>query len=114
MDYNLWPTNDAQSGKDVCGTHFSDQQMHVDNYLVPGEGGRYPHLSNWVNHLLNTTALLVKLDFKAPYRSAVVPSVSGISDFYAAQYGTTVDKEKSSNFTTVWGRRYKQCHLMLR
>ena len=66
------------------------------------------------NHLLNTTALLVKLDFKAPYRSAVVPSVSGISDFYAAQYGTTVDKEKSSNFTTVWGRRYKQCHLMLR
>ena len=32
--------NEAQSGKDVCDTHFLHQQIHVDNYLVLGEGGR--------------------------------------------------------------------------
>ena len=34
--------NEAQSGKDVCDTHFSHQKAHVDAcmYLVQGEGGR--------------------------------------------------------------------------
>ncbi|KAL5484263.1 hypothetical protein EMCRGX_G020727 [Ephydatia muelleri] len=32
--------NKAQSGKDVCDTHFSHQQTQVDAYLVQGDGGR--------------------------------------------------------------------------
>eukprot|EP00731_Ephydatia_muelleri_P037223 Em0421g4a len=32
--------NEAQSGKDVCDTHFSHQQTQVDAFLAQGEGGR--------------------------------------------------------------------------
>ena len=32
--------NEAQSGKDVCETHFSHQQTQVNAYLVQGDGGR--------------------------------------------------------------------------
>lgn len=32
--------NEAQSGKNVCDTHFSHQQTQVDAYLVKGNGGR--------------------------------------------------------------------------
>ena len=32
--------NEAQSGKDVCDTHFSHQQSRVEAYLVQGNRGR--------------------------------------------------------------------------
>ena len=34
----------------------------------------------------NTTVLLVKPDFGAPYHTASIPAISGISTFYATQY----------------------------
>ena len=54
---------------------------------------------------MNTTVLLLKLDFKAPYRTTVVPNVSGISDFYAAQYVTTVNEEKIVRFFHSLGQK---------
>ena len=100
--------NEAQSGKDVCDTHFSHQQTHVDTCLMQGEGGRKVSTPKQLavalmeNPIMNTTVLLLKLDFKAPYRTTVVPNVSGISDFYAAQY---VTRRKLSDSFTVWGRK---------
>ena len=102
--------NEAQSGKDVCDTHFSHQQTHVDNYLVQGEGGRKVSTPKQLavalmeNPVRNSTVLLVKLDFKAPYRFAVIPTIMGISDFYAAQYVTTMDDQKIIRFYNSLGQ----------
>ena len=87
--------NEAQSGKDVCDTHFSHQQSQVEAYLVQGNCGRKLSTPKQLavalmeKSLSNTTVLLVKPDFKAPYRSKVIPAISGISEYYAAQYATT-------------------------
>eukprot|EP00731_Ephydatia_muelleri_P035072 Em0095g2a len=103
--------NEAQSGKDVCDTHFSHQQTHVNTYLIQGEGGRKVSTPKQLavalmeNPIMNTTVLLLKLDFKAPYRSTVVPCVSGISDFYASQYVTTVNEEKIVRFYNSLGQK---------
>ena len=106
--------NEPQSGKDVCATHFLHHQTHVDTYVIQGEGGRKRSTPKQLakalmeNPIMNTAVLLLKLDFKAPYRSTVVPCVSGISDFYAAQYVTKVMRRKLSSFTTLcMGQR---CH----
>ena len=99
--------NEAQSGKDVCDTHFSHQQTHVDNYLVQGEGGRKVSTPKQLavalmeNPVRNSTVLLVKLDFKAPYRFAVIPTIMGISDFYAV---TTMDDQKIIRFYNSLGQ----------
>ena len=103
--------NEAQRGKDVCDTHFSHQQTHVDTYLIQGEGGRNVSTPNQLavalmeNPIMNTTVLWLKLDFKAPYCTTVVPYVSGISDFYAAQYVTTVNEEKIVRFFHSLGQK---------
>ena len=87
--------NEAQCGKDVCNTHFSHRQSRVEAYLVQGYGGRKVSTPKQLTvalmekSLSNTTVLLVKPDFKAPYRPKVIPAVSGISEYYAAQYATT-------------------------
>ena len=87
--------NEAQSGKDVCDTHFSHQQTQVDTYLVQGDGGRKVSTPKQLavalitNSVKNTTVLLVKPDFHAPCRTAVIPAIPGISGFYAANYITT-------------------------
>lgn len=102
--------NEAQSGKDVCDTHFSHQQTHVDNYLVQGEGGRKVSTPKQLavalmeNPVRNSTVLLVKLDFKAPYRFALIPTIMGLSDFYAAQYVTTIDNQKIIRFYNSLGQ----------
>ena len=70
---------------------------HVDNYLVQGEGGRNVSTQKQLavalmeNPVCNSTVLLDKLDFKAPYRFAVIPT---IFDFYVAHYETTMDDQK--------------------
>ena len=87
--------NEAQSGKDVCDTHFSHQQTQVDTYLVQGDGGRKVSTPKQLavalitNSVKNTTVLLVKPDFHAPCRTAVIPAIPGISGFYAVNYITT-------------------------
>ena len=86
--------NEAQSGKDVCDTHFPHQQTRVDACLVQGDGGRKISTAKQLAVALmatsvsNTTVLLVKSDFQAPYRSACTPSIPGISELYATQYVT--------------------------
>ena len=57
------------------------------------------------NPVMNTTVLLLKVDFKAPYRSTVVPCVSGISDLYAAQYVTAVNEEKIVQYNNSLGQK---------
>ena len=42
----------------------------------------------------NTIVLLVKPKFQSPYCSAAIPSMLGISEFYAAHYGTSSDKQQ--------------------
>ena len=94
--------NEAQSGKDMCDTHFLHQQTHVNTYLI--QGGRKVSTPKQLavalmeNPIMNTTVLLLKLDFKVPYCSTVVPYISSILDFYAAQYVTTVNEEKIVRF----------------
>ena len=86
--------NEAQSGKDVCDTHFSHQQTQVEAYLTQGEGGhkistpKQLAVALMEKSTINTIVLLIKPNFKAPYRSAVCPSIKGISEFYVAQYIT--------------------------
>ena len=96
--------NEAQSGKDVCDTHFSHQQTQVDAYLVQGDGGRKVSTPKQLavdlmtTSVCNTTVLLVKPDFSAAYRTAVIHAVPGISEFYAAQYITTDGKQEVQFF----------------
>eukprot|EP00731_Ephydatia_muelleri_P023734 Em0016g5a len=102
--------NEAQSGKDVCDTHFSHQQSRVEAYLVQGNGGRKVSTPKQLavalmeKSLSNTTVLLVKPDFKAPYRSKVIPAISGISEYYAAQYATT-DGQQHIKFYNCLGQK---------
>ena len=91
--------NEAQSGKDVCDTHFSHQKTRVDAYLVLGDGGRKIYTTKQLAVALmatsvsNTTILLVKSDFQAPYHSARIPSIPGISELYATQCVTSAGKQ---------------------
>ena len=63
--------NEAQSGKDVCDTHFSHQQTRVDAYLAQGDGGKKVStpkqlaVALMTTSVSNTTVLLVKPDFRA-------------------------------------------------
>ena len=99
--------NKSQSGKDVCDTHFSHQQTQVDTYLVQGDGGRKVSTSKQLaialmtNSVSNTTVLLVKPDFRAPYRTAVITAVPGISGLYAANYITTDGKQEVQFFRSL-------------
>ena len=101
--------NEAQSGKDVCDTHFSHQQTQVEAYLTQGEGGRKISTPKQLavalmeKSTINTTVLLIKPNFEAPYRSAVCPSIKGISEFYFAQYIT----KKASNQQNIL---FYNCH----
>ena len=87
--------NEAAAGKDVCNTHFSHQQARVDAYISEGSGGRkvssakqlYTALATKL--LKNTTILLVKPDFKAPFRSFGLRTIPGIASFYATKYFTS-------------------------
>ena len=96
--------NEAQSGKDVCDTHFSHQQTQVDAYLVQGDGGRKVSTAKQLAIALtnmsvsNTTVLLVKPNFQAPCRAAQIPPVPGITEFYAAQYATSAEGKQHIQF----------------
>ena len=76
--------NEAQSGKDVCDTHFSHQQTHIEAYLRQGDGGQKVSTPKQLavalmeKSITNTTVLLIKPDFCAPYQSAKCPSINGI------------------------------------
>ena len=93
-----------------CDTHFSHQQSRVEAYLVQGNGGRKVSTPKQLavalmeKSLSNTTVLLVKPDFKAPYRSKVIPAISGIFEYYAAQYATT-DSQQHIKFYNCLGQK---------
>ena len=99
--------NEAQSGKDVCDTHFSHQQTRVNAYLAQGEGGRKVStpkqlaVALMTTSISNTTVLLVKPDFRAPFRSTHIPSVVGISELYATQYITAAGKQQMKMYHTL-------------
>ena len=102
--------NEAQSGKDICDTHFSHQQTHIEAYLKQGDGGRKISTPKQLavalmeKSITNTTVLLIKPNFCAPYRSAICPSISGITQFYAAKYITTVSNQKKILFYNCLGQ----------
>ena len=79
----------------TCVTLTSHTSRHIDTYLVQGDGGRKVYTPKQLavalitNSVKNTTVLLVKSDFHAPCRTAVIPAIPGISGFYAANYITT-------------------------
>eukprot|EP00731_Ephydatia_muelleri_P001509 Em0001g1509a len=111
--------NEAQSGKDICDTHFSHQQTQVDAYLVKGSGGRKVSTPKQLavalidSSVSNATILLLKLDFKAPYRSAAIPSIPGISGFYAAQYVTTAEKQQMVRFYNFLGQKVPSVCILI-
>ena len=102
--------NEAQSGKDVCDTHFSHQQTHLEAYLKHGDGGRKISTPKQLavalmeKSITNTTVLLIKPNFTAPYRSATCPSINGITQFYAAKYTTTVLNQQTVLFYNCLGQ----------
>ena len=87
--------NEAAAGKDVCDTHFSHQQARVDAYIAEGSGGRKVSTAKQLAAALsyklvkNTTVLLLKPDFMAPFQSSNLKTIPGIASFYATQYITT-------------------------
>ena len=99
--------NEAQSGKDVCDTHFSHQQTQVEAYLAQGDGGRKVSTPKQLAVALvntsvrNTTVLLVKPDFGAPYRFASIPAIPGISTFYATKYVTVAGEQQIRMFNCL-------------
>ena len=108
--------NEAQSGKDVCDTHFSHQQTQVDAYLVHGDGGRKVSTPKQLAVALintsvsNTTVLLVKPNFQAPYYAAAIPTIVGIFEFYAAQYVHVTSAEKQQvQFNNCLGQTSSAC-----
>ena len=66
---------------------------------MQGDGGRKISTAKQLTVALmatsvsNATVLLVKPDFQAPYRSARIPSIPGISELYATQYVTSAGKQ---------------------
>ena len=102
--------NEAQSGKDVCDTHFSHQQTHLEAYLKHGDGGRKISTPKQLavalmeKSITNTTVLLIKPNFTAPHRSATCPSINGITQFYAAKYTTTVLNQQTVLFYNCLGQ----------
>ena len=102
--------NEAQSGKDVCDTHFSHQQTHLEAYLKHGDGGQKISTPKQLavalmeKSITNTTVLLIKPNFTAPYRSATCPSINGITQFYAAKYTTTVLNQQTVLFYNCLGQ----------
>ena len=107
--------NEAQSGKDVCDTHFSHQQTQVDAYLVQGDGGRKVSTPKQLAVALintsvsNTTVLLVKPNFQVPYYAAAIPTVVGISEFYAAQYVTSAGKQQVQFYNCLGQKTPSAC-----
>eukprot|EP00731_Ephydatia_muelleri_P000512 Em0001g512a len=106
--------NEAQSGKDVCDTHFSHQQTQVDAYLVQGDGGRnVSTLKQLAVALINTsvsnTTVLVKPNFQVPYYAAAIPTVVGISEFYAAQYVISAGKQQVQFYNCLGQKTSSAC-----
>ena len=107
--------NEAQSGKDVCDTHFSHKQTCVDAYLVQGDGRKKVSthkqlaVALMTTSVSNTTVLLVKPDIQAPFHSTRIPSVVGISKLYATQYITSAGKQQMIMYLAL-AKRY---HLWL-
>ena len=84
--------NEAAAGKDICDSHFSHQQSRVEAYITEGEGGRKVSTLKQLAIALstkcvrNTTVLLVKPKYDAPFMTAKVAPINGISTFLAATY----------------------------
>ena len=103
--------NEAQSGKDVCDTHFSHQQTHIEAYLKQGDGGRKVSTPKQLavalmeKSITNTTVLLIKPNFCAPYQSEICPSINGITQFYAAHYITTASNQLKIHFYNCLGQK---------
>ena len=93
--------NEAQSGKHVCDTHFPINRHNLmPIWCSPPPAACY---SSNDTAVCNTTVLLVKPDFRAPYHTTVIPSVHvhGISEFYAAQYIRTDGKQEIKFFNSL-------------
>lgn len=81
----------------MCDTHFSHQQARVNAYISEGNGGRNVSTPRQLVAALttklikNTTVLLLKPDFKAPFRTATIKTISGIAGFYASVYTTSTN-----------------------
>ena len=57
----------------------------------------------------NTTVLLVKPNFQAPYYAAAIPTVVGISEFYAAQYVTSAEKQQVQFYNCLGQKTPSAC-----
>ena len=57
----------------------------------------------------NTTVLLVKPNFQAPYYAAAIPTVVGISEFYAAQYVTSAGKQQVQFYNCLGQKTPSAC-----
>ena len=57
----------------------------------------------------NTTVLLVKPNFQAPYYAAAIPTVVGFSEFYAAQYVTSAGKQQVQFYNCLGQKTPSAC-----
>ena len=105
----------------MCVTHFSHQQTRVEAYFAQGDGGRKVStpkqlavaLVNTCTSVKNTTVLLVKPDFRAPYHYASIPSIPRISTFYASQYVTVAGEQQIRMFDCLGQMVQSPCVLIL-
>ena len=93
----------------MCVTHFSHQQARVNAYISEGSGGRNVSTARQLVAALtaklikNATVLLLKPDFKAPFLTATLKTISGIAGFYASEYttSTSVTSDIEQQVTTL-------------
>ncbi|KAL5496895.1 hypothetical protein EMCRGX_G013267 [Ephydatia muelleri] len=85
-------------------------KTHLEAYLKHRDGGRKISTPKQLavalmeKSITNTTVLLIKPNFTAPYRSATCPSINGITQFYAAKYTTTVLNQQTVLFYNCLGQ----------
>eukprot|EP00731_Ephydatia_muelleri_P002645 Em0001g2645a len=100
----------GEGSKDLVRGKGSEDETHLEAYLKHGDGGRKISTPKQLavalmeKSITNTTVLLIKPNFTAPYRSATCPSINGITQFYAAKYTTTVLNQQTVLFYNCLGQ----------
>ncbi|KAL5484240.1 hypothetical protein EMCRGX_G020702 [Ephydatia muelleri] len=105
--------NEAQSGKDVCDTHFSHQQSRVEAYLVQGNGRRKVSTPKQLavalmKKSLSNTTVLLRNQILRPHidLKSSLPYLEYLNIMLLNMPQLTANSTSSS--ITAWDRR---CHL---
>ena len=107
--------NKAQSGKDVCDTHFSHQQTQVDAYLVQGDGGRKVSTPKQlavalINTSVSNTVYWLNRTFRLhTMLQLFLPLLEFLSCMLHAQYVTSAGKQQVQFYNCLGQKTPSAC-----